>query len=159
MTKGAACTVLLCKDQINSDDELIIANCDQLVLDPNYCENSVNFYRKQNADGGILCFLNDSPKWSYVRMSGEKITEVVEKQVISNVATVGIYYYRKGSYFVAAAENMIASNVVVNGEFYVAPAYNQMLMFGMSIVPYLINEMAGIGTPKDLREYLNASIT
>ncbi len=159
VTEGAACTVLLCKDQINNDDDMMIANCDQLVLDPDYCKNSVKFYKDRDADGGILCFLNDSPKWSYVRMSGEKITEVVEKQVISNVATVGIYYYRKGSYFVAAAESMVANNVRVNGEFYIAPAYNQMLVFGMSVIPYLINDMVGIGTPKDLKDYLNAHIT
>ena len=40
-----------------------------------------------------------------------RISEVVEKQVVSNEATVGIYNYRRGSDFVWAAEKMIAKNL------------------------------------------------
>lgn len=154
VTEGAACTVLLARQFIDNEDELIIANCDQLVLDPCFMYGSINYYRKQKAHGGILCFLNDSPKWSYVRMSGGKLVEVVEKQVVSNLATVGIYYYHQGNIFTEAADNMIANNVRVNGEFYIAPAYNNMLISGLKVIPYLVNEMIGLGTPEDLMLYL-----
>jgi NDP-sugar pyrophosphorylase family protein len=154
VTEGAACTVLLAKENIDNENELIIANCDQLVLDPCFMQGSIDYYRKQKAHGGILCFLNDSPKWSYVRMSGGKIVEVVEKQVVSNLATVGLYYYVQGNIFVESAENMIANNIRVNGEFYVAPTYNDMLIGGLKVVPYLVNEMVGLGTPEDLNIYL-----
>lgn len=158
VTSGAAATVLLAKDIINTDEELLIANCDQVVLDPCFMNGSLEYYRRHRADGGILCFLNDSPKWSYVRMNGDRLVEVVEKQVVSNLATVGIYYYAKGSFFVSAAESMIENNIRVNGEFYVAPAYNMMLVSGMKIIPYMINEMAGLGTPEDLTRYINGNI-
>lgn len=154
VTEGAACTVLLAEDKINNDDELMIANCDQLVLDPGWLKGSLEYYREKEADGGILCFLNDSPKWSYCRMSGpEKVIEVVEKQVVSNIATVGIYYYRKGSFFVEAAKSMMSRNFRVNGEFYVAPAYNDMICRNQKVIPYMVNDMVGLGTPEDLKEY------
>lgn len=152
-TEGAACTVLLAKDKINNDEELMIANCDQLVLDRQVIDGSLEYYRERNVDGGILCFLAESPKWSYCRMSGERITEVVEKQVVSNLATVGIYYYRQGRMFVDAAEAMIGRQFKVNGEFYLAPAFNDMIVKDMKIVPYLVNDMVGLGTPEDLREH------
>lgn len=154
VTDGAACTVLLCKNIISNNDELIIANCDQLILDSNFMKNSVIYFRKNKADGGIICFLNDNPKWSYVRISGNKVIEVVEKQVVSNIATVGIYYYGRGDVFTRAAEHMINNNIRVNNEFFVSPTYNAMIVEGMNISLYLINEMVGLGTPEDLRNYI-----
>lgn len=153
VTEGAACTVLLAKDTINNDKELIIVNCDQIILDNDYMNNAIKYYRKHKADGGILCFLNDSPKYSYVRLHGEKITEVVEKQVVSNIATCGLYYYRKGSDFINAAEDMINKNIRVNNEFYIAPTYNGMIFNQQKIIPYIVNEMYGIGTPEDYEYY------
>ncbi|NJO65434.1 MAG: hypothetical protein HC836_47285 [Richelia sp. RM2_1_2] len=156
VTEGAACTVLFAKDIINNDNEMIIANCDQLVLDYNFMNHSINFYREEKADGGILCFLNNHPKWSYVSIDSNLcIMKVVEKQVISNIATVGVYYYRKGKYFVDSAEEMISSNFRVNNEFYVAPAFNNMICRNQKIVPYMINKMVGLGTPEDLEVYKN----
>lgn len=153
VTEGAACTVLLAKELINNQEELLVANCDQMVLDPDYINNSLKYYRKNKADGGILCFLNDSPKYSYARIHGEKIVEVVEKQVISNIATVGIYYYAKGSDFVEAAEDMVHKNIRSNGEYYLAPTYNGMIINQKKVIPYIVNEMYGIGTPEDLSIY------
>lgn len=153
VTEGAACTVLLAEGKINNTDELIIANCDQLVLDPDYMGGSIDYYRHKKADGGVLSFLNDSPKWSYCRMAGEKINEVVEKQVVSNIATVGIYYYREGQMFVDAAKSMMSRNFRVNGEFYVAPVYNDMICRNQKVIPYMINDMVGLGTPEDLLLY------
>jgi dTDP-glucose pyrophosphorylase len=155
VTEGAACTVLLTEKYINNDDELVIANCDQLVLDNDFNQKSIDYYRKHKVDGGILCFLNDSPKWSYVKLSNSKIVEVVEKQVVSNLATVGIYYFSKGKTFVDCAKSMILNNMRVNGEFYVAPVFNGMIIRGLSVLPFLVNEMVGLGVPEDLERYEN----
>jgi hypothetical protein len=82
------------------------------------------------------------------------ITRVEEKNPISDVATCGIYWYRKGRYFVEAAEKMIQKNIRVNNEFYVAPVYNEMVDEGKKIVPFYVHRMHGIGTPEDLNAYL-----
>jgi hypothetical protein len=106
----------------------------------------------------------DDPKWSYVCFNevGE-VVAVVEKEVVSNDATVGIYNYLHGSNFVAAAEQMIEKNLRVNNEFYVAPAYNEMISMGLNLGTYNIgsvdHRMYGLGTPEDLKKFLSLSIS
>jgi len=156
ITDGPASTVLLAKKFINNDDELIIANSDQFV-DWN-SNNFLSFLRSKNADGGILTFEAYDNKWSFVKVDDSGfVTEVAEKKPISNIATVGIYYYKKGKFFVEATEQMIQKNIRVNNEFYVAPAYNEMIQSGKKICIFNVAKMYGLGTPEDLNIFLDYS--
>lgn len=157
VTEGAACTVLLTRAFIDNDNPLMIANCDQ------YVDIDINRYlaAMEGVAGLIMTMTADDPKWSFVRLDAQgAITEVVEKQVVSNEATVGIYNYARGSDFVAAADAMIAADQRVNGEFYVAPAYNSMIHQGRRLAYYNIGQdragMYGLGTPADL-DYFKAN--
>ena len=153
ITEGAAITVLLAKEEINNDEELIIANSDQLV-DWN-SQHFISYMRKNDADGGIVTFISTHPKWSFVKTDEDGIVkQVAEKKPISNIATVGIYYFKKGRYFVEAAEEMIKKNIRTNQEFYVAPAYNELISKGMKILEYPVSEMFSLGTPEDLQQFL-----
>jgi hypothetical protein len=71
---------------------------------------------------------------------------------------VGIYNFRRGKDFVKAADKMIAQNKRVNGEFYVAPVYNELIAEGGRIGVFNIGEegqqMHGLGTPEDLESFL-----
>ena len=153
VTEGSACTVLLARDFINNDNQLMIANSDQWVdIDIN---NYLVGIEKQNADGLIMTMWADDPKWSYVAFDKKgHVCNVVEKQVISNEATVGIYNFRRGSDFVQAADQMIVKNLRVNNEFYVAPAYNEMINDQSKIIIFNIGKeyegMYGMGIPGDL---------
>jgi dTDP-glucose pyrophosphorylase len=153
VTQGAACTVLLAKEIINSDNPLMIANSDQIVdLDINEYLAAAD---APDVGGLIMTFWADHPKWSYCRMRPDNsVCEVVEKQVVSNEATVGIYNFRKGRDFVRAAEQMIAKDLRVNGEFYVAPTYNPLIAEGAKIITARTgterNGMYGLGIPEDL---------
>ncbi len=160
LQQGQAFSCLEAKDTIDNSDELLIINCDQLVLDAHErgIANSIDFFRKKKCDGGILCFWGDNNKWSYSRISSGKIVEVAEKSVISNNANVGVFWFAKGSDFVDAAEDMIKRNVRVNNEFYVSVVYNKLISEGKTILPYMINDMVGIGTPEDLAIYKNSKI-
>ena len=155
VTQGTACTVLKAEHLINDNDELVIANPDQLILQPDYLGSSLVYYRKYEADGGILCCFSQSPKLSYAKLNEHGvITNVEEKKVISNFATGGVYYYRRGRNFVSNAKCMIAANQKVNNEFYVVPVYNWMIKRDEAVVlPYLVNELYVIGTPEDLKAY------
>ena len=153
VTEGAACTVLLARDIINSDDPLMIANSDQIV------DLNIDVYLLASAapgvDGLIMTFWADHPKWSYCRMRDDgTVSEVVEKQVVSNEATVGIYNFKRGKDFVRAAEAMIQANLRVNNEFYVAPCYNQLIADGEKIITMKTGTekdgMYGLGIPEDL---------
>jgi NDP-sugar pyrophosphorylase family protein len=157
VTEGAACTVLLAKNLINSDQPLMIANCDQWVaIDINDYLDAMD---SRQVDGLIMTMTANDPKWSFVRLNEfGYVGEVVEKKVVSHEATVGIYNYRKGADFVVAAEIMITKNLRVNNEFYVAPAYNEMIELGKKVDFYNIGEdgkgMYGLGTPEDLNIFL-----
>ncbi len=154
VTEGAACTVLLAKELINNDDPLMIANSDQIV-DLNIDEYLAAGDAPDVA-GLIMTFWSDHPKWSYCRLRPDgTVSEVVEKKVVSNEATVGIYNFRQGRDYVRAAETMIARNLRVNNEFYVAPTYNQLIEEGAKIVTKKTGReyagMYGLGIPEDLK--------
>jgi dTDP-glucose pyrophosphorylase len=82
------------------------------------------------------------------------VTEVAEKNPISDNATVGIYFWKKGSDYVKYAEQMIEKNVRTNNEFYVAPVFNEAIEDGKKIRLKQIDKMWGIGTPEDLNYFL-----
>ena len=153
VTEGAACTVLLAKEFINSDDPLMIANSDQMV--DLKIDDYLSAGDAPDVDGLIMTFWADHPKWSYCRMRPDNtVSEVIEKKVISNEATVGIYNFRRGREFVQAAETMIEKDLRVNGEFYVAPVYNILIENNARIVVARtgkeLDGMYGLGTPEDL---------
>lgn len=153
LTEGAACTALLAKDYIDNDAPLFFANSDQFVE-----WDSNEFLYKMNeteADGGIVTFRATHPKWSFAKLNEEGlVTEVAEKNPISDIATVGYYYWKKGSDFVKYAEEMIEKDIRVNGEFYVCPVFNQAIEDGKEIRTFDIPKMWGLGTPEDLKYFL-----
>ncbi len=157
VTEGAACTVLLARDFIDTDDALMIANTDQYV--DITIDEYLDAFDASGLDGYIMTFRADDPKWSYARLGEDGcVLEVVEKRVVSNHATVGIYNFLHGSDFVRAAHEMIARDLRVNGEFYVAPSYNQMIeqnaRIGIFDIDRIGTGMHGLGTPEDLRVFL-----
>ena len=107
-------------------------------------------------DGGILTFEAHHPKWSYAKLGEDGfVEEVAEKRVISDNATVGVYYWKHGKDYVKYAEQMIAKNVRVNNEFYVCPVFNEAIADNKKIRIKKINKMWGIGTPEDLNYFLD----
>ena len=153
ITEGAACTALLAKEYINKDTPLFFANSDQFVeWDSNEFLYKMN---ETNWDGGILSFRATHPKWSFAKVDDKGlVTEVAEKNPISDIATVGYYYWKKGSDFVKYAEDMIEKDIRVNNEFYVCPVFNQAIEDCKEIRTFDIPKMWGLGTPEDLKYYL-----
>ena len=84
------------------------------------------------------------------------VVEVKEKEPISDIATVGIYMFKKGKFFVENALDMIVRNDRVNNEFYVCPVYNYLISSKKNIGIYNISfdAMHGIGTPEDLKIFI-----
>jgi HAD superfamily hydrolase (TIGR01509 family) len=154
LTEGAACTVLLASNYINNSQPLIISNSDQFIeWDPS--EIMYSFYGKK-VDGGILTFKATHPKWSYAKANDSGIvTEVAEKKVISDNATVGIYFWKRGDSFVKYANEMIKKNIRVNNEFYVCPVFNEAIKDKKNIIIKEVKSMWGLGTPEDLKFFID----
>jgi len=153
MTEGAACTTLLAKEFINNDEPLIFANSDQyLDWDSNEFMYSME---ADGVDGGMLTFTATHPKWSFAKTNEDGlVTEVAEKKPISDIATAGIYYWKHGKDYVKYAEQMIEKDIRFNNEFYVCPVFNQAIDGGKKIKTFHFDGMWGIGTPEDLRTFL-----
>lgn len=151
VTEGAACTVLLAEREINAPAPLMIANCDQWIATD--IDEFIAARETRNLDGLIMTMEATDPKWSFARTNANGlVTEVAEKKPISNQATTGIYMFRRGCDFANAAHAMIDKNVRVNNEFYVAPAYNEMISSGARIGCFSIGSvekgMHGLGTDR-----------
>ena len=153
LTEGAACTALLAKKYINNDSPLFFANSDQFVE----WDSNEFMYKMQESDcdGGIVTFKSTHPKWSFAKINDNGfVTEVAEKNPISDNATVGFYYWKHGCDFVKYAEQMIEKNIRANNEFYVCPVYNQAIEDFKKIRIFESAKMWGLGTPEDLNFYL-----
>lgn len=162
ITDGAAVSVLKAREYFDNDEPLMIANSDQWIdIDINkYLENM----QSRNLDGSMLTMQATDSKWSYARVNEQGLVDkVVEKVVISNEATVGIYNFKRGSDFCYFADYMIENNLKSNGEFYVAPVYTFMAEQRRKIGIYNIGTeadgMYGLGIPSDLALFLNLDIS
>ena len=153
MTEGAACTTLLAKALINNDEPLLMANSDQyLEWNSNEC---LYAFTADTIDGGIITFKATHSKWSFAKVGDDGlVSEVAEKNPISDTATAGIYFWKKGSDYVKYAEQMIQKNIRTNNEFYVCPVFNEAIADGKKIRIKNIDKMWGIGTPEDLHYFL-----
>jgi len=157
LTEGAACTVLLAEDLIDSGEDILISNCDEVMeYEPE------NFETMLQVDGNKHDFIwvfrdpEKHPKWSYARPDKNgRIIEVAEKNPISELATCGVYYWRQGYAFVSFAKEMIRKNIRVNNEFYICPVYNEGIQNGRQVRPFFVHRMWGLGTPEDLEVYLS----
>lgn len=153
VTEGAAVTALLAKEFIDNNQPLVTANSDQ-ILDWDSREFLYSLISK-NADGGIATFRSTHPKWSYAKADEfGLVSEVAEKRPISDLATVGIYYWKHGHDFVKYTEQMINKNIRTNNEFYICPVFNEAIQDNKKIYAIDIKQMWGIGTPEDLNSYL-----
>lgn len=158
ITSGQLSSAMLAKDLINSSEPLLTANTDQFIE-----FDFTSFIRESlssELDGSILTMPGSDPKWSYIRIDPitNLVVETAEKKVISNEATVGVYFFKKGSDFCLAAEDMIDEGDKVNGEFYICPVYNYLIRNGKKISYSRVDKMHGLGTPEDLLNFLKLDI-
>ena len=151
-TEGAACTVLLAKEYINNDEQLIVTDSDHFFRNDNY------FEKIQDEKVAGLIPVHPVPaedtKWSFSKVDDNwKVSEVKEKIPISEYGNVGAYYFRRGRDFVSAVEEMIERDLRYNGEFYVAPVYNILIERGLSVYASLCQEVWCLGTPEDVQKF------
>lgn len=150
--KGAADAVMYAKEYINSSDPLITINCDQIL---NWdSDKFINFISETNCDGSVILFKANDPKHSYAEISNNRIIKIVEKEVISNDALIGVHYWKHGSDFVNSAKALLDTDIP--DEVYIAQTYSVLLDSGKHIAPFFIpnNDYINLGTPEDVSIYL-----
>lgn len=153
-TSGSACSCLLAIDEIDDDEPLIIAGGDQIVLDNP--QLAVNYFNEMHYDGGVITFDDIHPRWSYVKVNNEELViESAEKRPISRNATTGFYYFKRGIDFIEATQKMILKNASVNGNYYVCPCFNEMILEYKKIGIYRIEKQRyfNLNNSKGISEY------
>jgi dTDP-glucose pyrophosphorylase len=127
MTQGAACTALLAIGHINNDEDLLIVNGNEF-LDEDF-KNIIKNFRDLYLDAGVVIFRSIHPRYSYVSLNGlDRVIEASEKKPISTNATVGFYWFSKGSDFVDAAKSMVRKDTRINGKFFICPSLNELIL-------------------------------
>ncbi len=153
-TKGAVCSALMAIEHINTDDQLIISNGDQIVEED--LNHVLSHFNERNIDAGTICFESVHPKWSFVRLDeNNKIVQTAEKQPISKFAIAGFYYFRKGKDFVESAMRTIEKGAEVNGLYFIAPTLNEMVLENRNLEMYSIkpHQYINFYSPKRIEDY------
>jgi hypothetical protein len=155
VTRGAADTVLKARRLLeeNKDSQLVVCNVDQAMVWPG--DWAMDWFVSRGAEGGIPTLERKSKRHSYCMMDEKiphKVNGVREKELVSNRATIGVYWFHKARGFLAAADRMFAAqDVAPNGEYYVGPIYNHL--DGL-ILEYPLAEFWSLGEPENLRAYI-----
>lgn len=152
-TKGAACSALMAIEQINNNTPLIIANSDQIIEDD--LNKVIEFFSKQKADAGVICFESIHPRWSYVKTTDGRIVETAEKNPISKNAIAGFYFYKHGSDFVRSAMKSIVKDAHIEGQFFIAPTMNELVLENKKLIVYQLDndQFHTLYTPQKIKEY------
>jgi len=153
ITQGSVSTCLVARDEIAPEIPVMIANADQIV---EYSPKAWWEHVKAEKTHSIWLFGPAShPKWSYARVVDGRIVEVAEKNPISQLATVGLYFWRRWAAYTSAADLMMQDerNMVAN-EWYNCPVFNEAIKRGDIVRPFYPTKMWGLGTPEDLKDYL-----
>ena len=161
LTEGQAATCLLAKDEINNNEELIIGACDNGMI-----WDEKNFlFEKNEVDCLVWTFrnnvtvVNKPEAYGWVEINKEKEAKRVSVKVpisstpTSDHAVVGTFWFKKGKYFVDAAEKMITKNRRINNEFYVDECINELIEIGLKVKVFEVDKYICWGTPNDLRTY------
>ena len=151
VTDGSVSTCLLAKDYIDNDLPLFIYTPD-VYYHPQFDPNSVS----KELDGFLLTFKANSPAHSYVELDEDGFAlQTAEKEVISQNAAVGVYYYKTGKMFVKYATEMIQKNIRTKNEFYICPLYNLMIRDNLKVSIHQTEKMHVLGTPQELEFFVN----
>lgn len=155
-TSGAACSALLAAGVIDTDEPLLIANGDQILLHDQLA--LVKDFTNRQLEGGIPVFDDVHPRYSFVRLGDDGlVVEAAEKRPISRHASAGRYFFQQGSIFVRCAKKMILKDAHENGSFYVCPTYNELILEKGRVGICLIRRenYINLSTPAGLNAYLN----
>ena len=147
ITSGAACTVLAAKDNVGIDDEVVIADPDQLL--DWVPEHFLDFARRNEAYGAMTVFRGRQSNWSYAYFDTDmRVESVIEKVPITSDAIAGVRYFRSGGMLMDDLEELVSEPVV--GEYYLGSVYNVMIQRGDLVLAYPVPRVFPMGTPVEL---------
>jgi len=157
-TRGAVETCLIAESAIADDDAVIVMDCDLEFHSKKFIEIIRGILSKpaDKVNGGALVsFESDEPRYSYAALGEDGfVTRTAEKEVISNHALCGAYFFSTGKRFKAIAHQLLDEPEFKKPEYYVSLLYNYMLQAGEKVSLAPMEEYYSYGTPEELHRYL-----
>lgn len=155
ITRGQTETVLACKKYINSNRPLIVYNIDTYFRSTRL-KTKLLTIKNQGIDGILGVFNSNDPKLSFIQITSDGfVKRTKEKQLISNIASTGLYVFKRGSDFIRSAEYMIKNNIKTKNEFFIAELYNILIKEGKKFTVDFADKFIPFGTPEDLKNFSN----
>lgn len=141
--------VLTCNEgitDINDDLPIVFSDCDQLFICHefyNYC-NAGNF---NGYDGILLNFYATEPKYSYLELKDDYVIKTVEKEVISNNAICGCYYFKNKDIFKSSLVDYLKN--CDYQEYFISGLYNIMIKNNAKIKTFTVDVHLPFGIPEE----------
>lgn len=158
LTMGAAITALAAHKKINAKNDIIFADSDN-IFNQNDIKNFILYAREKDLFGALLTINSDKPCYSFASVDDNGyLIETKEKEVISNHAITGIYYFKKLEDFKNAVIDLIVESDLSKGEFYISNVYNHLRKDTNKIGIYDIDHFDCVGTPEQLKEYMERNV-
>jgi dTDP-glucose pyrophosphorylase len=107
-------------------------------------------------DGWIPCFRVPGEHWSFVRTDSRgNAIEVREKKRISDLATLGLYWFSSAALYADAYRRHYTGGDLEAGERYIAPIYNTLIADGrrVSVTDVSADAVIALGTPEDVARF------
>ena len=123
-TRGAVESCLMAESAIADDDAVIVMDCDLEFRSKKFIEiiKEILTQPMDEANGGALVsFESDQPKYSYAELNEEGyVIRTAEKEVISNHALCGAYFFSSGKRFKQIAHQLLNEPEFKKPEYYVS---------------------------------------
>ena len=157
-TRGAVETCLMAESAIDDEDAVIVMDCDLEFRSKTFIEiiKDILSQSVDKANGGALVsFESDLPKYSYAEVGEDGLVKrTAEKEVISNHALCGAYFFSTGKRFKEIAHQLLNEPEFKKPEYYVSLLYNYMLAEGEKVQLAPMEEYYSYGTPEELQQFL-----
>lgn len=157
-TRGAVETCLIAREAIDKEDAIVVMDCDLEFKSKTYTDGIKDILSKRTdeVNGGMLVSFNSNlPKYSYAEIdNNSKVLRTAEKEVISNHALCGAYFFSKAESFLSAADRLLNEANFSKPEFYVSLLYNYLLNDGETVTLAEMEEYYSYGTPDELKRFL-----
>lgn len=156
-TRGAVETCLIAEPGIADDDAVIVMDCDLEFRSQKYSDiikKVVEMAADEAKGGALVSFESDLPKYSYAEVGEDGfVKRTAEKEVISNHALCGAYFFSSGKEFKKAAHRLLDEPVMLKPEFYVSLLYNYLLRDGSPVELAPMEIYRSYGTPEELKQW------
>ena len=138
-TKGALATALLPIDLIASDEPVVLVPTNSIV-DAGELRKFINQMILDSVSAGALLIESDNPEYSYARIHHNRVIEFIEKTVVGNMATTGVFYFKDKALLLQSAKWAFVNSQILNSQFFVAPSLNYVLTSGQEVGFSVIDE-------------------